>query len=81
MKTAAIYVRVSTADQHVEIAALRSARACCAAWLGGRAGVSRQRSLREKSETSRARCAHRGCAAEEILCRARRCVRPSREEV
>ena len=60
--------------------ALRSARACGAAWLGGRAGVSGLRGLREKSETSGAGRAHRGCTAEEVLRRARRCVRPSREE-
>jgi eukaryotic-like serine/threonine-protein kinase len=60
--------------------ALRSARTCSAAWLAGCAGVSRQRSLREKSKTSGAGRAHRGCAAEEILRGARRCIRPCGEE-
>ncbi len=44
MKTAAIYVRVQPPTSSRK-PALRSARACGAAWLGGRAGVSRLRGL------------------------------------
>lgn len=80
MKPAAIYVRVSTADQHVESQLYDLRELAGTAWLGSRARVSRQRNLREKSETSGAGRTHRGCAAQEILCRARRCVRPGREK-
>ena len=80
MKTAAIYVRVSTADQHVEsqlydLRELAAQRGYEVVQEYKDCGVSGK-----ESETSRSRRAHRRCTAEEILRRARRRVRPSREE-
>ena len=80
MKTAAIYVRVSTADQHVEsqlydLRELAAQRGFEVVQEYQDCGVSGKR-----AQTPRSRRAHRGCAAEEILRRARRRVRPSREE-
>jgi len=67
MKKAAIYVRVSTAGQHVESQGIRPTEACRAARAGGREGVRRQRRLWNKSAASGAGCADGGCTAAKVL--------------